>query len=311
MIEIKTILCPIDFSDHSRRALDHAVAVARWYGSTITVFHVYPAPPPGAYGLESPPPVGMVLTLAERERLTAALGRFAETATASDVPIEFAIGQGTSAGNEILHQGRAMQADLLVIGTHGRSGFDRLVLGSVTEKVLRKADCPVLTVPAHAPEAVPATPVVFKQILCAIDFSDSSMHALNYAMSLAQEADARLTVLHVMVYDLEIEAPEMYATVIADRRLSVSDYRSRCEEFSRERLRTAVPETVRAYCTVDTLVATGKPYREILRVAAEQQADLIVMGVQGRGAADLMVFGSTTQHVVRQATCPVLTIRRG
>lgn len=311
MIEIKTILCPIDFSDYSRRALDHAVAIARWYDSTITAFHVYAVPPPAAYGLESPPPVGMVLTPADRERLTAAMARFVETANASGVPIEIAIGQGTSAANDILQQADAMRADLLTLGTHGRSGFDRLVLGSVTEKVLRKANVPVLTVPAHAPDAVPAASVVFKQILCLIDFSDSSMHALNYAMSLAQEADARLTVLHVMVYDLGIEAPEMYETVLADRRLSVTDYRSRCEAYSLERLKAAVPDTVRAYCTVETLVATGKPYREILRVAAEQQADLIVMGVQGRGAADVMVFGSTTQHVVRQATCPVLTIRKG
>jgi len=311
MIEIKTILCPIDFSDYSRRALDHAVAIARWYDSTITAFHVYAVPPPAAYGLESPPPVGMVLTPADRERLTTAMARFVETANASGVPIEIAIGQGTSAANEILQQANAMRADLLTIGTHGRSGFDRLVLGSVAEKVLRRADCPVLTVPRQVPDAVPVAPVVFKRILCPIDFSDSSMHALNYAMSLAQQADANLTVLHVMVYDLEIEAPEMYETVLADRRLSVTDYRRRCEEYSRERLRTAVPETVGAYCTVEVLQATGKPYREILRVAAEQQTDLIVIGVQGRTAPDLMVFGSTTQHVVRQATCPVLTIRKG
>lgn len=311
MIEIKTILCLIDFSDYSRRAWDHAVAIARWYDSTITAFHVYAVPPPAAYGLESPPPVGMVLTPADRERLTTALARFVETANASGVPTEIAIGQGTSAANEILQQADAMRADLLAIGTHGRSGFDRLVLGSVAEKVLRRAGCPVLTVPRQVPDAVPVAPAVFKRLLCPIDFSDSSMHALNYAMSLAQEADASLTVLHVMVYDLGIEAPETYETVIADKRLSVADYRRRCEEYSRERLTTTVPDTVRAYCAVETLVATGKPYREILRVAAEQQADLIVMGVQGRGAADLMVFGSTTQHVVRQATCPVLTIRKG
>jgi nucleotide-binding universal stress UspA family protein len=103
----------------------------------------------------------------------------------------------------------------------------------------------------------------------------------------------------------------MYETVIADRRLSVTDYRNRCEQYSQERLRTAVPDTVRAYCTVETMLATGKPHREILRVATEQQADLIVMGVQGRSAVDLTIFGSTTQHVVRQATCPVLTIRKG
>lgn len=311
MIEIKTILCPIDFSDHSRRGLDHAATIARWYDSTITVLHVYPVAPAAAVGVETPPLGGAALTPADLERLTTAVARFVEAAKAPEIPIEIAIGQSSATANEILAQASARHADLLVLGTHGRSGFDRLVLGSVAEKVLRKAGCPVLTVPAHAPDAVPAAPVVFKRILCPVDFSDSSMHALNYAMSLAQEADARLTVLHVMVYDLETEAPEMYETVIADRRLTVTDYRSRCEQYSRERLAAALPDTVRAYCTVETLLAAGKPYREILRVAAEQQADLIVMGIRGRSAADLMLFGSTTQHVVRQATCPVLTIRRG
>jgi nucleotide-binding universal stress UspA family protein len=311
MIEIKKILCPIDFSDPSRHALHHAVAIARWYESTVTVFHVYVVPPAAAYGLESPPPVGMVLTPVDREHLITAMARFVESANTADVAIEFAVGQSMSAASDILQQASAMQADLIVIGTHGRSGFDRFVLGSVAEKVLRKAACPVLTTPARAAEVTAASPVVFKRILCPVDFSDSSLHALNYAMSLAQEADARLTVLHVVVYDLEVEAPESPEAVSADRRLSVADYRSRCEEYSRERLRTAVPEAVRAYATVETLLAAGKPYREILRVAADQAADLIVMGAQGRGGADLMLFGSTTQHVVRQAACPVLTLRKG
>jgi nucleotide-binding universal stress UspA family protein len=196
------------------------------------------------------------------------------------------------------------------MGTHGRSGFERLLLGSITEKVLRKATCPVLTVPRRHPDAVPATPVLFKQILCPVDFSDCSMQALNYAMSLAQEADAHLTVVHVMAYGLDA-TPDMYDTVITDDRLSLADYRMRREEDARQRLKEAVPQTVAAYCRVDTMVSSGKPSREILRIAAEQQTDLIVIGVQGRGAADLMFLGSTTNHVVRAATCPVLTLRRG
>ena len=71
----------------------------------------------------------------------------------------------------------------------------------------------------------------------------------------------------------------------------------------------AVPKEASSYCRVDTLMVNGSPWREILREASERQSDLIVMGVQGRGAVDLMFFGSTTQHVVRQATCPVLTTK--
>jgi len=202
-----------------------------------------------------------------------------------------------------------MKAELLVMGTHGRSGFERFLLGSVTEKVLRKASCPVLTVPRRHPDAVPATPVLFKQILCPVDFSDCSMQALNYAMSLAQEADAHLTVLHVMAHEMAV-TDDAYSAILLNDREGLADFRERREADARQRLKQAVPETVAAYCSVETMVSSGKPSREILRIAAERQSDLIVVGVHGRGAADLMFFGSTTNHVVREATCPVLTVRR-
>jgi len=305
MIEISTILCPIDFSEHSRRALHHAVAIARWYESTVTVLHVYAVAPLAPFPPGSPILESAYLTPEDHTRLTGEIRRFAETARTAGVPVEIVLREGPVA-REILDQ--AARADLLVIGTHGRSGFDRLVLGSVTEKVLRKAACPVLSVPPHATDAVAHAPVAFKRILCPVDFSDCSTHALNYAMSLAQEADAGLTVLHVITYEMEL-TPDMSESLIAYGHLNAADFRKACEENSRERLKAAVPDAVRAYCSVDTVLTPGTPYREILRVAAEQQTDLIVMGVQGRGAADLMFFGSTTQHVVRQATCPVLTIR--
>jgi nucleotide-binding universal stress UspA family protein len=210
---------------------------------------------------------------------------------------------------EILARASAMPSDLIVMGTHGRSGFERLVLGSVTEKVLRKAACPVLSVPRHVKDAVPLPPVLFKNILCAIDFSDCSTNALNYAMSLAQEADARLTVLHVLA--LLPELPYSSPEAVRAWPTHVTEYIAEAEQDCRNRLKAAVPEEVKAYCAVETVLANGTPYREILRVAAEQRSDLIVVGIHGRSATDLLFFGSTAQHVVRQATCPVLTLRRG
>ena len=141
-----------------------------------------------------------------------------------------------------------------------------------------------------------------------MDFSDSSMNALRYATSLAQEADAHLTLLHVMEYDPR-EAPELYDTLVSDARLTIAEARKRSQAISRERLDAALSDEARTYCTMDTMVADGKPYRQILRVAAERHADLIVIGVRGRSPIDLMLFGSTTQHVVRLAGCPVLTLR--
>ena len=87
---------------------------------------------------------------------------------------------------------------MLVLGTHGRSGFEHLVLGSVAEKVVRKAKCPVMTIPRAAPDAAQAVPGLFHQIIAGVDFSDASLHALKHALSLAQEADAHLTVLRVV-----------------------------------------------------------------------------------------------------------------
>jgi nucleotide-binding universal stress UspA family protein len=247
-----------------------------------------------------------VLTQEDREALLAAMKRFAEGEAGANVPIEFEIAEGSTAAG-ILATADAMPADLLVMGTHGRSGFERLVLGSVTEKVLRKAACPVLTVPRAVPEAVPTAPL-FKHIVCAVDFSECSMHALNYAMSLAQEADARLTVMHVI--ELPPDVPrEAHENVAGPRDLPA--YVALAEEDRRARLKDAVPDSVRAYCTVDTVLATGRPYREILHVAEEQRADLLVIGIHGSGAIDRLLFGSTAQHLVRQASCPVLTLRKG
>ena len=307
MIEIQRILCPIDFSDFSRRALDHAVAIARWYESTITLLHVCSVGPVAAYAPGSGVLPSAVLTPEDRDALLAAMMRFAESEAGAHAAIEFDIVEGSTAA-AILAKADAMAADLLVMGTHGRSGFEHLVLGSVTEKVLRKAACPVLTVPRSVPDVVPVPPVLFKRIVCAIDFSDCSMHALNYAMSLAQEADAHLTVVHAI--ELPPDVPrEVHETVLAGPR-SLREYIALAEEDRRARLKDAIPDSVRAYCAVDTVLPIGKPYQEILRVVEEQKADLVVIGVHGRGAVDRLLFGSTAQHLVRQASCPVLTLRK-
>jgi nucleotide-binding universal stress UspA family protein len=307
MIEIRRILCPIDFSDFSRRAFEHAVAIAGWYESTVTLFNVYAGIPAAAYapGTVLPPEF---LAGADRDELLASMKCFAGADGPLTVPVEYEIAGGNPAA-AILAKAAAMPSDLLVMGTHGRSGFERLVLGSVTEKVRRKAACPVLSVPPRAVDVTSALPVEFGRVVCAIDFSESSMRGLDYAMSIAQEADAHLTVVHVL--ELPPKPPADLHEDVLEKPLTLSQYIAAAEEDRRARLREAVPDTVRAYCTVETVLATGKPYREILRIAAEQPSDLIVIGVHGRGAADLLFFGSTTQHVVREATCPVLTLRTG
>jgi nucleotide-binding universal stress UspA family protein len=201
---------------------------------------------------------------------------------------------------EILRIAVELPADLIVMGTHGLSGFERLLLGSVTQKVLRKAPCPVLTVPRLTTGGA-AHGVTFKTMVCAVDFSDASRRALDYAFSLAQEAGGRLLLLHALE-----GLPEARPALTAQ--FDVQKVRRGPAEDAQEHLEALVPDHARAWCEAEAIVRYGKAYREVLRVAADRHADLIVLGVQGRGAIDLTLFGSTTQHVIREATCPVLTV---
>jgi nucleotide-binding universal stress UspA family protein len=304
--EIRRILCPVDFSGFARRALHHAVAIAKWYGSTVEVMHVASIGlPPAAFAPGLAPSVVevAVLTPEDRKRLLEDLARFAEHERHPSVATEHLLAEGDPA-REILRRTEEVPIDLVVLGTHGRSGFDRLVLGSVAEKVVRKARCPVLTVPQERePEAAAAVPALFHHILAAVDFSEASEQALRFALSLAEEADAHLTLLHVIEVSphterwlrehVELGGPAMLELMAS----------------AKARLEAAVPASARVYCHVEERVESGDAYGEILRVAAETHVGLIVLGAHSRGVLERMFFGSTAHHVVRRAACPVLTLR--
>jgi len=295
MLEIRRILCPVDLSDVSRHTVDHAVLVARRYDATITALHVCnPLAVSSAdftlAGIAVPPALTDEDVKGVRERVLACF------ASAGPLDVEVVVESGPPA-NRILTRAGALPADLIVIGTHGAGGFEHLVLGSVAEKVLRKAACPVLTVPHHARTT---SRMPFKRLLCPVDFSESSLAALEFAFSLAQEGDAELTILHV--FDAGEES-------LTDRPINVPEYRRQLEHDLTVKLDALVPDSVRSWCRPLTRTAHGKAYREILGIATEENCDLIVMGVHGRNALDLMLFGSTTNQVLRRATCPVLTLR--
>ncbi len=300
MISIKRIVCPTDFSQHAARALDHAIAVARWYDAEITALHVVPRVLPPSAALAAYPAL-VPLAPTGREQIERALHDALEPARRAGVRTRLEVREGDAA-EETLLAAQGLTADMLVLGTHGHGGFRRLLLGSVTEKVLRRAPCPVLSIAPHAHVAAADGALVYKTILCPIDFSEPSMHALRYALSLAQEANARLIVVHVIegLYDTmhEGEIP-----------IDLSAYSRFVNDDARRRLRDAIPQEAREWCTPEEVVTSGRAYAEILRFATEKSADLIVMGVHGRSAFDMMFFGSSTNHVVRSATCPVLVIR--
>jgi len=295
MIRITQILCPVDFSEISQRALDHAAAIAGWYEARLTLLYVFANLPT----MDLPP---LVLEDSDRERLTTAMREMAARAP-SGLLIDFRIQEAGYVHDEILAQVSATHADLLVLGTHGRTGFQRLFVGSVTEKVIRKASCPTLVVPPRAPDVPADAPVQFRRILCPVDFSESSLDALAYAINMAEEADARLTLLHV------VDIPTVVSDESAVCEVDLGRIRQAAATNARQRLHGLVPEDARTVCTVETAIVEGRAYPEILRQAGEGQSDLIVMGVRGRGGVDRLLFGSTTHHVIRAATCPVLIVR--
>ncbi|RPI54198.1 MAG: universal stress protein [Acidobacteria bacterium] len=311
MTEIKTILCPVDFSAFSRHALQHAAQLAKWFNSQLIVFYVYAppvSPPPVLFGgLPGPiPPQPFPPLTASPEQtqaeVTAQLTKFAATVDLTGMQVRIKALPGSPV-RDILDEAKTVASDLIVLGTHGHTGFDRLVLGSVTEKVLRKATCAVLTVPPPV-STPPADPVqLFKRILCPMDFSDASLKALEHALSLAKEADAELLLMHVI--EGLPEAPDWQQPAGP----AVAEYLRLSEEHALARLRAAVPADAQAWCRPETLVLTGKPYEVILRLVAERDVRLVVMGVHGRNPIDRFFFGSTTNHVVRAATCPVLTLK--
>jgi nucleotide-binding universal stress UspA family protein len=295
-LTITHILCPVDFSEFSQRALAHAAALASWYEAKLTVLHVEPPAETGRGAASDRSSSG-----ATREEILGRLQQAVDRAGRPDVDVHLAVEQGETA-RRILEQADAIGADFLVIGTHGRSGIDNVLLGSIAAKVVWGASCPVLTVPRLA-TAESASAVVFKRILCAIDFSPSSLRALDFALSLGQEANGKATLLHVIEAFGDDEEPSIQT------HFNVPQYRGDLERTVRERLRTLVPAEARVWCDVDEVVLGSKAYKGILRVAAALQADLIVMGAQGHAGFDLMLFGSTTEHVLRRAACPVLTVR--
>ncbi len=300
-MNVRRILCPIDFSEPSTHALEQATRLAGWYDARLAVLHVRPTVTPHP-DMPAGGPVAPWL-VAELDDLRQRVTASCHDATAAGVVVEPMVAAADPV-REIVQCAATWPADLIVMGTHGVSGFQHLVLGSVTEKVLRRAACPVLTVPPRAH----ATATQFTRVVCAVDFSDCSRAAVNLAASLAVASGATLTLLHVLDWPWHDTAMAAVEGVSEAQVEAITEYRRYLENAATTRLE-AVAAAAMPAGTVATAVRFGTPYVELLDAARQSRADLIVLGVGGRGALDLGFFGSTANHVVRTAPCPVLTVR--
>ncbi|HEX7798102.1 MAG TPA: universal stress protein [Vicinamibacterales bacterium] len=284
-------MCPSDFSEASAHAVDQAIVLAEAYKARIIGLH---AVSPLTSAVEAP-------AMDEcRDQLRACFASAMDAGIAVD--LEVALGLPV---HRILDRASSLPADVIVMGTHGTSGFERFVLGSVTEKVLRKATCPVLTVP---PRAQATSRLPFTHVLCAVDFSEASTAAVNWAISLAQPSGASVTLLHVLEWPWHEPPPPDMSQLPKEQADALIAFRRYSEGSARARLESLVPQNVTTVQTVAQL-RNGKAWSEILDAARDEHSDLIIMGVRGRNPVDMTLFGSTANHIVRQASCPVLTVR--
>ncbi len=287
-ISLKNILFATDFSPAAEAALPYAIGLAQRYGGTVHALHVrFPA----TYPVVGPEAMPQVMQAAEEQAKIEAQ-QLHQMLTG--IPHEVSVGEGEvwPMLNEIATEHKA---DLIVIGTHGRTGVTRVLLGSVAEEIFRKATVPVLTVGPHVSKDTERR-LEMKQILFATDFSPESLAALPFAVSLAQEHQARLTLMHV------VGPPKVGELVHAEQY---------AESIMRQ-LRKLVPAEAEPWCEPNCRVEHGHEAEKIMEVANALGADLIVLGVRGAeggvGAATHLLQ-SIAHKVVTQARCPVLTVR--
>lgn len=280
LLEPKRILVPVDFTEVSDRAMTMASALGRRYGAELRLLYADRFLPP-AESVELPRSI-YARRLAELEEgATERLRRYCSMHAPRDlkVTVEVAV---ESADEAIVDCAEANDVDLIVMGTHGRTGWRRVVYGSVAESVLRATSRPVLTVPAGANVDHPIA-----KIVCPVNYSDVAQIAIEYAGALALSLAAELVVVNVIE---DSDRTELRAEL--------------------DKLRAWVPSQIVTRCRFKELMLTGDPARAIIELATRVDADLLVLGAQHKRFFDETVIGTTSEKLVRHAPCPVLTVVR-
>ena len=286
-VRLRNILYATDFSTASQAALGYALAIARRYDSQLFIAHVirpdaFQAVPPESL----PGVIEQVRRYSEQEManlmISGCLRDVAHKVLLEQGPL-WPVLNGMIEKNDI---------DLIVVGTRGRTGAQKLLLGSVAEEIFRLAKCPVMTVGPHVAGSAPLEEKL-RTIVYATDFTPASERAAAYALSLAQEHQTHLTVLHV-VEDVD--------------RASTTNI-ARLREFFTKRLEKIVPPETELWCEPELAVAFGHPAEGVLEVARARKADLIVLGVRGTAAFPGHLPPAIAYKIVCQSNCPVLTIR--
>lgn len=296
-VNFNNILCATDLSDLSAIAISSGVALAKEFNAKLFVCHIVDLSTTAAYG-------DIIFAPLELQNKTIGytheqLERIMQNQTIDWEPL-------VTAGHppdEISKFVAMHQVDLVVSATHGRSGLKRFFLGSVTERLMRILPCPLLIVRSPEDAEAPAgeSSLGFKKILVGCDFSSFSDLAFQYGLSLAQDFESELHLVHVM------ETPVYKDVLKLGGSPGVSTEKSLYDQLN-EKMSQMIPEESVVWCQPKTVLLAGRPYEEIIKYSLLNSIDLIVLGIRGRNLIEVLMTGSTTDRVSRQGPCPVLSV---
>jgi len=296
-INFNNILCVTDLSELSATALSSGVALAKEFNAKLFVCHIVDLSTTAAYG-------DIIFAPLELQNKTIGytheqLERMMQN---QDIDWEPLVTAGHPP-DEISKFVAMHQIDLVVSATHGRSGLKRVFLGSVTERLMRILPCPLLI--ARSLEDVDTNimgrSLQFKKILVGCDFSSYSELAFQYGLSLAQDFESELHLVHV------IETP-LYKDILKVSAGPGAAPEKTLHDPLNEKLSKLIPEESIVWCRPKTVLLAGRPYEEIIKYSLLNSIDLIVLGIRGRSLIEVLLTGSTTDRVSRQSPCPVLSV---
>jgi nucleotide-binding universal stress UspA family protein len=300
-VQLKSVLVATDFSKASEKPLRHAIAIARHYGAKFYLANVI-----SSLGLTiAGPDAVFAVTEAVSKDARRLEDDLVRRGALEGVRHEVIIRQGEIWG-ELEKVVRQEHVDLIVIGTHGRRGLRKLILGSVAEQIFRHAECPVLTVgPGSGQESLFEGTRAIRPFLFATDFGEASLHALPYAVSSANQFGAKLVLLHVVP---KVPMPEGIHRCTAGDLIQM---RENARLASLRRLNGLVSHNTELAVKPDLVVEFGLPSEKILETAGTFKVDSIIMGLHRSahvGTASHLPW-ATAYEVVCGARCPVLTVR--
>ncbi len=324
-IQPQKIMCTMDFSDYSPTILSYSVALCKEFGAKLFLCHVVMNVPLILGTSEtSLDPVKL-----QKEHNQSARELLEKMAAEISIPHEILIGKGDAA-DEISRIAREKEIELVVTATQGQSAVARLIIGSVTEKLMKTIHCPLVVLHTQKHEFIPAPDhgIKMDKILVGCDFSPDSRFAFDYGISLAQEFQATLYLAHVVKPTenlglkqesyLDITPGDYYRLTSSRHFLEITpekqeeklkiikDIRTRLTH----QLHRMVPEESRHWCTPETVLLDGEPYQELIQYARDEKMDLIVLGIRGHTLLEKLMVGSTPHRVIRQSPCPVLVVRQ-